>query len=239
MNDETSESGAPIRRYDAPAERQWSPPDMSGSSIDAIDRHIETHIGKIDSVFHEILSDLVHIDVHIVKPVPARPYYTFVTSGMSDLPMTAPVEYAEFRFAELMLCLPAQWPVDSQAEEHYWPIRWLKILARFPHEYKTWLGAHHSMPNGDPPEPIAPGSKLCGIVLARPTTVSVDFHQLRVNDEKTIHFYSVLPVHADEMDFKLKHGGEALLERLGRAKVTEILDPQRPSSLKRPWWRPF
>lgn len=27
MNDETSESGAPIRRYDAPAERQWTPPD--------------------------------------------------------------------------------------------------------------------------------------------------------------------------------------------------------------------
>jgi hypothetical protein len=49
----------------------------------------------------------------------------------------------------------------------------------------------------------------------------------------------VLPVYPDEMDFKLKHGGEALLEQLERAKITEIINPRRPSSVQRPWWRLF
>lgn len=239
MSEESSESGAPIYRYDSPAERKWTPPDMSGSNIQEIERHIETHIGKIDSVFHEIISDLVHIDVHIVKPTAARPYYTLVTSGMSDLPMTAPEGFAEFAYAELMLCLPATWPLDSNDEIHYWPVRWLKLLARFPHEYKTWLSDLHSMPNGDPAEPMAPNTKLCGVMLGKPMTVSVDFHQLRISAAKTIHFYSVLPLYPDEMEFKLKRGGEALLERFERAKITELLDPRRASSLKRPWWKPF
>lgn len=239
MSDEFSESGAPIRRYDASPERGWTPPDMSGSSIDEIERHIATHIGKVDSVFHEILSDLVHIDVHIVKPTAARPYYTLITSGMSDLPMTVPEEARNFAYAELMLCLPESWPMDSKDETYYWPIRWLKLLARFPHEYKTCLGALHSMPNGDPAEPLAANTRLCGIMLGLPMTVSVDFHQLRVSDEKTIHFYSVLPLHQDEMDFKLKRGGAALVDRFEQAKITELLDPQRPSAVRRPWWKLF
>lgn len=38
-----------------------------GENIDAISNHIEKYIGKIDCVFHEIISDKVHIDVHWVK----------------------------------------------------------------------------------------------------------------------------------------------------------------------------
>ncbi|MFQ8729788.1 MAG: suppressor of fused domain protein [Enterocloster bolteae] len=32
------------------------------------------------------------------------------------------------------------------AGSEYWPIRLIKYLARFPHEYSTWLGwgPHHS-----------------------------------------------------------------------------------------------
>ena len=31
--------------------------------------------------------------------------------------------------------------------ERFWPIQMLKFLARFPHEYKTWLGWGHTIPN--------------------------------------------------------------------------------------------
>jgi len=239
MPEEFSESGAPIQRYDSPAERKWTLPDTSDSNINEIERHIEAHIGKVDSVLHEILSDLVHIDVHIVKPTTLRPYSTLITSGMSDLPMVVPNEYAEFAYAELMLCLPDGWPLNSDQEEHYWPIRWLKRLARFPHEYKTWLGKLHSMPNGDPPEPIVANTQLCGVALGRPMTTSVDFHRLVISPKKTIQFYSVLPVYADELAFKLKEGGEALLEKMEQQKVTELLNPTRKSVVTRPWWKVF
>lgn len=42
--------------------------------------------GVLAFVWHELVSDLVHLDVHVAEPTPARPYYTVVTSGMSDRP---------------------------------------------------------------------------------------------------------------------------------------------------------
>ncbi|MFQ8729789.1 MAG: suppressor of fused domain protein [Enterocloster bolteae] len=45
-------------------------------------------------VFHELLSDLVHIDVNIMRPDETHPYYVMYTTGMSDMPMTLPEEIA-------------------------------------------------------------------------------------------------------------------------------------------------
>src|SRR5690349_21339971 len=52
--------------------------------LEQISDHIERHIGKIETVYHELISDTVHIDVHFVKPWGANPYTRLVTSGMSD-----------------------------------------------------------------------------------------------------------------------------------------------------------
>ena len=46
---------------------------------------------------------------------------------------------------------------------------------------------------------------------------------------RTIHFHAVLPLTAAELSFKLKHGADALMERLEKAKVTELLDIRRKS----------
>jgi len=62
--------------------------------------------------------------------------------------------HPRWRWAELVLCLSRDWPVgqtDINDERHFWPLPWLWKLARFPHEYRTWLGYGHTVPNGDPP----------------------------------------------------------------------------------------
>lgn len=215
---------------------------MSGSSIEQINTHIEKHIGPIAMVWHEILSDLVHIDVYHIAPTPDRPYHTLVTSGMSDLPMAAPEGEEACRHAELMICLPASWPMkqeDWKQERHYWPVRWLKLLARFPHEHKTWIWARHTMPNGDPAEPLADNVGWTGIILDFPYTLSTEFFQLKISEVKTICFLAVIPLYTDEMEFKLKHGGTALMELFERAKYTELIDPARRSVLAKPWWKLF
>jgi hypothetical protein len=77
------------------------------------------------SVWHELASDLVHIDVHVTPPSPGRPRYTLVTSGMSDRPMSVPPGI-DSRYAELMTALPADWPLTAEAfrdEATYWPVR--------------------------------------------------------------------------------------------------------------------
>ncbi len=218
---------------------------MAGSEIEAIDAHITRHIGPVKAVFHEIISDLVHIDVHMVEPTKERPFHTLVTSGMSDLPMSAPEDFPEHRFAELMLCLPPAWPLqnkDFEDEANYWPVRWLKMLARMPHEYQTWLWRHHTIPNGDPASPLAPGVPFIGVMLGDPTTVDEAFRELRVSEEKTIHFFSVLPLHPDEMELKLERGADELTERLRQEGCTELVNLGRKNVAGgggSSWWNPF
>ena len=57
---------------------------------------VQRHLGPIDKVWHEILSDTVHLDVHHLPPSPGRNYHTLVTTGMSDLPMNAPPQAPDY-----------------------------------------------------------------------------------------------------------------------------------------------
>lgn len=132
---EYSESGNPIYRY-SDRQHEWRPPVYGEEEwIEKIEDHVRKHIGEVDSVFHEILSDVVHIDVHFIKPTPERNYYTLFTTGMSFMPMNTPEGAEGYEYAELMICLPPDWRIsqeDLQNPDHYWPIRWLKMLAVFP-----------------------------------------------------------------------------------------------------------
>src|SRR5262245_45453724 len=139
-------AGGPVYVH-APRTKEFEIAIGDTENIELISDHIGRHYGKIAVVWHEIISDLVHVDVHWVQPTAERPYHTLVTSGMSDRPMTVPAGAEEHRYAELMLSLPADWPLSSEAfqdDSNYWPVRLLKMLARFPHEYDTWMCFGHT-----------------------------------------------------------------------------------------------
>ena len=149
---------------------------------------------------------------------------------MSDLPMTTPEGAEVPRFAELLLTLPNYWKVDQvsfEDEKWYWPVRIMKTLARLPHKYSTWLGFGHTVPNGDPPEPYAQNTKLCGAIVLPSISVPDAFHTLRIGEHKTITFYAIVPLFEEEMNFKLRSGTDALLERLGKKGVSDIIEPSR------------
>ncbi|MFC4991556.1 suppressor of fused domain protein [Rubritalea tangerina] len=232
---ERSESGAPIYRYE---EREVPFEVASGyeQTIDRVSAHVEQHIGAVASVYHEIISDLVHLDVHIVAPTAERNFYTLVTSGMSDLPMKAPEGYEDLAYSELMICLPADWKLgedDLKDEGNYWPIRLLKQLARFPHEYQTWLWAMHTVPNGDPAEAYAPNTEFNGVMLMPPILASEAFYEMELSSEKVVHFHALIPMYSDEMEQKLKMGAESLFDGFDKVGVSELLDVSRPSVVKR------
>jgi len=228
-----SPGGSKIIRYeDGPAAFEGAAGDPD--SIEKIEQHIERYVGRYDKVYHEIISDAVHIDVHVVNPTPERNYYTLVTSGMSDRPMRAPKGAEAFRYAELVICLPPDWPLDDASlknEDNYWPIRWLKQLARLPHKYNTWLFAEHTVPNGDPAEPFASNTKLSCMILSEPTLFHEEFARLTVDKSKTIYFLTLIPIYGSETGYKLQHGAEELLKKLFAAGVTELVDIHRPSAV--------
>lgn len=230
---ERSKSGAPIIRH----EQRFRDPEPSHGDaphIAALGRHIAKHMGPIENVFHEIASDLVHVDVHVVPPAKKRPFTTLVTTGMSERPMTVPAEAGRHaaRRAELLIALPPDWPLDVESfedERRYWPIRWLKVLARLPHEYETWLDWGHTVPNGDPPQPFAPGTKFCCNLILAPVLFPESARVAKVKGLGSVHFFAVFPLYREEMQLKLDEGTEVLLERFEEHGVTELVDVGRPN----------
>ncbi len=202
----------------------------SGRDLAAIGAHIERHWGPVHEVFHEIESDYVHIDVHVVRATPERPYHVLVTSGMSDRPMKVPEGAEECGYAELLLALPQNWPVDHASfddERNYWPVRQLKRTARFPHLYESWLWVGHTVTNGDPPEPFASNVGFCGGLLSSPVLCHKDAWCLAISPEKQIQFLSLIPVYLEELLFAWKVGADALIKRLNEIGVTELVVKDR------------
>ncbi|MBN6149202.1 suppressor of fused domain protein [Xanthomonas sp. AmX2] len=211
-------------------------PARGGACLEQISAHIERHLGPISSVFHEIVSDTVHIDVHVVPATEDVPYLRLVTSGMSDLPMALSEGVAAPQYMELMLTLPPDWPIrqeDVQDERHYWPIRLLKTLARLPHKHDTWLGFGHTVPNGDPAEPYAPGVGFDGAIVLPPVSAPEEFGHLVVDAEKTIVFMTIVPLYPEEMALKLDRGSDALLDRFDAKGVGDIVEPGRVNVAKK------
>ena len=231
---EFTESGQPIYRH-GESKHEFEPAIGDSENIERISAHIREHIGEPATVFHEILSHLVHIDVHIVAPTEARPFYSLITSGMSDRPMDAPEGCEKARYAELMICLPADWPMteeDWKDEANYWPIETLKFLARMPHEYDTWLSLDHTVPNGDPPENFGT-SNFCCAFIGPANTAPKEFWQLQIDEEKTITFFGVHLIYLEEMEMKMKKGAEAVWELFEKNGVTELLDINRKNVAKK------
>ena len=205
------------------------------ADIDAISNHIERHVGRVHTVFHEIVSDDLHIDIHHVKSAPWRRYEVLVTSGMSALPMAVPPGSDDPRFAEIVALLPKGWPLTKEAfadERSYWPLRLIKTLARLPHNGSTWLGFGHTMANGeseDKVERYAEGTDLCAVAVLPPSTLGEGFWCMKRKDDTEIFFWAAVPLHLAELQFKLKHGIEPLLELFDRHGVTDKIDPGRAS----------
>jgi hypothetical protein len=223
----TSLSGSPIYQHGEPT--AWEAP-AGEEFIEEISAHIEAHLGPVETVFHEIVSDTVHIDVHVVKPTAECPFIRLVTSGMSDLPMTTPDHPDIPRYVELFVTLPPDWRLDQKSFENeawYWPVRLLKSLARLPHKHRTWLGWGHTVPNGDPPEPYADNTDLCGAILLPSITAPEAFSELHIPGEKRITFYAVVALHEREMNLKLRSGTDALTELFGKKRVTDVVAIRR------------
>ena len=225
-------SGAEIVRHEQ-QDRDWEPPEHEARNLADIEAHLEKYIGKVDTVLHELVSDRVHLDLLHIAPTKDRPFHVIVTSGMSDLPMQVPDDMQAFARAELLVALPAEWPVTQAAfqdENHYWPLRWLKQIGRLPHEFNTWVGWGHSIPNGDPPEKIA-NTNFTGVCLAPPYWLDAEFFQLNSSSGDTVCFYDLVPVYQEEMQLKLDQGFAALEKAFERAATGFVVDRNRPNTV--------
>lgn len=205
--------------------------------LDEVNEHIKEHFGTDFFVLHEEKSATIHVDIHVVKPTSPKPFFTLLTSGMSDLDMTVPEDFEDWALAELCLCLPPTWPLGMtncgwREPKYSWPIRILQQAARYPHMHRTWLGWGHSVPlvpsdGADPEE-----ARFKGTVFLRPQTFPESAGEVATADGRTIRYLAVIPLLPPELTYKQSLGIETFAERLFASGVTELLDPHRPSVVK-------
>ena len=208
------------------------PSSAADTSVAQIHAHIERHIGRIDQVFSDTDADDLRIDIHHVAPVDSRNYHTLITAGMSHRAMQVPSEMDAPRHLELMVTLPASWKVGDEAQQWNWPIRQLQYLARYPHDYRTWLGWGHAIPNGKPPQSFANNTQLCGAILVPSLLVPRAFYEL-ATDDRQIAFFSVVPLYKEELELRDREGMEALFTQLLEHDINDVVNPRRRNVCKR------
>ena len=211
------------------AARECHPGMYEQEDWDAVEAHMERYFGPCDNVFHEIMSPDIHVDIYIMKPTPQRNYYVLSTFGMGAHRMNVPEELAEKKLerAEIIVTLPPDWKVTESGEEWYWPIRWLKILARLPINEEGWLGWGHTIANPDD-APFAENTKLCGLVLTEPQGFDEDAVCCPLPGGDEVNFYHMIPLTFEEMQFKLAHDAQTLLERFTPEQLA-VVDIHRES----------
>ena len=201
--------------------------------MEAVEGHIQQYFGKFENVFHELSSPDIHVDICVVPPSEERDYYTLVTMGMGAHRMNVPEELAEYKLerAELAIALPGNWKLkheDLKNERWYWPIRLLKTLARLPIASDTWLGFGHTMDNE---EDFAKGTKLCAAILTGPQDTEDGSEVCILPSGEEVNFYQVIPLYRDELEYKLAHDADALLDKMNG--ISFVVEPDRQDAITR------
>ena len=201
--------------------------------MEAVEGHIQQYFGKVENVFHELVSPDIHVDICMVPPTEERDYCTLVTMGMGAHRMNVPEELVEYKLerAELAIALPADWKLDQESmkdEKWYWPIRLLKSLARLPINCDSWLGHGHTVENR---EPFADNTKLCTATLIGLQDTEDGSEVCTLPGGEEVNFYQVIPLYEDELDYKLEHDTDALLNKM--RGISFVVNPTRQDAITR------
>lgn len=203
----------------------------------AIVEHVSRHLAPPALVIHEIESELVHLDVHVVPPAPDRDFWFLFTTGMSALPMKKPYDAPGSRLAELSILLPQDWRLDRESWREtrwFWPIRELEEAALLPHRHDTWLGYGHTiMPaeisrSGEVTRSLDASTRLSSLLVVGSALVP-DATELIRSGAARIDLLTLFPIYPEELDYKVEHGLDALMAAISAARVSHVIDPARPS----------
>lgn len=156
----------------------------------AVPKHLERYLGPGAKVFHEMVSPSAHIDLYPYLPTADRPYVVVTTTGMAEQPMqVAPGSLAD-PHVELFALLPPDWPMDNadwnRDERGFWPLRWLKRVARFHYESGHWLAEGHVLDHGDPARPIVDSGGFVAVLLAAPRLLPAEAQRVALPDGRSV-----------------------------------------------------
>jgi len=197
------------------------------NSVKIIDNHLDEFFDDDGDivVLDEIESEIIHRDIFIIKANKDRPYNILLSCGLSALPMKVPEDIESAEFAELVMLLPEDWNLDYKSfedERNYWPVRLMKELMMLPHPDKTWLGYGHTMGSEDDKE-YADGVGFSSVLLVKSNELADDFTQIKLDENKVLEIYTLMPLYEEELAFKKEYGTQELLQKFNAFEIDEIV----------------
>lgn len=195
---------------------------------DQVIDYFAKHFGEVQPLsLIEIVPISAKIAIHVIPATAQRNHTTLFTVGMSSRAMRVPsTESDDYRFAELFIQLPGNWPLDKKALADLqtgWPIHWLRRVSSYPDRENSWLGGPVAIwANGDPPEPIAPGSSFTSMLLLAERHV-------QVSEREKIQLYRLIPLYSEERNLEITFGISSLMRAFDNHETPFVFDPNRPN----------
>lgn len=198
--------------------------------------HVKVHIDQQFGVYTQLLTDNSDpdypLEIAVIPPRLDHDYYTLVTVGLSRHRMGFPEERREEKLerAELLINLPRDWRLtkaDCREERWSWPIRMMLATAHFAMEDpEVGLESRTTLDGGEDGIPFAENTELRGEILLCPGVFGTDSFFCRLPDGDEVNFYQVIPLYREEIQYKLEHGSDALLD-LCPDESLEVINPHR------------
>ena len=189
----------------------------------------EQHLGQSQTI-HSLLSEPIHVHVHMFEPRPTTPLSIWITNGLSENLMDAPTPAGlsvNERRIELLLY------TDATKESEFgraWPLNVLRNVAKVPLDRKTWFNTYLAAPLSKPPAPIVPGSSLTIPFFLPPLYENEAFQAgLTCNDGERVSFLWLDFITTAEFEFLLRNGLQALLSLFNEMGHGPPLNPLRAS----------
>jgi hypothetical protein len=158
-----------------------------------------------------------------------------MTNGLSEYRMKVHEKHAGEEFAELFVLLPSYWKLDEPENPRMnWIFDWLTKLKNHVIEKDTWIGNGHTFSAGKDMKSISPTMLQNHFILSDPLELVNELAPVQVGD-KTVYFLSLIPIFADEMDYKQGKGTQKLFSKFALQNITEKLDDYRSTVLKTRW----
>ena len=198
--------------------------------------HVKVHIDQYFGVYTQLLtddSDPDHpLEIAVILPRPEHDYYTLVTVGLSRHRMDFSEERREEKLerAELLINLPRDWKLtkaDCREEQWSWPIRMMLATAYFAMEDpEVGLESRTTLMEGEDGIPFAENTDLRGEILLYPGVFGEESFFCRLPGGEEVNFYQVIPLYWEELQYKLEHGSDSLLD-LCPDESLEVINPHR------------
>ncbi len=206
--------------------------------IHAVEDHLRPYFGEIERVFDPESPKVVHIDLHLFEATPEDEFRTFVTTGLAQRPMNVPSDVEnpeEYRYAELLLHLPIDWPLEwgvTGDPSRFWPVEALSALADIPHSRESWIWGGHTMRNKDL-EPYDTDTELCAAIVCPSFMMPDEAEVVKVEDGRNVVLLTVAFLYREEFDYCAANGSEAFFDRVEASGLSPfeffVLDKRRPN----------